>query len=107
MKVLISGLLVASLAMVFSYVGEMAQAQSLVLYLPFDEGSGDKTSDLSNNGNDGTLGNNPAWTEGKFKNALEFDGTDDYVETPTYGREALHLLYPSNGYQQNLLTCFQ
>ena len=48
----------------------------------FDEGKGDIAKDSSNNGNDGTLNNDPKWVEGKFGNALEFDGSDDYVIAP-------------------------
>jgi hypothetical protein len=45
-----------------------------------DEGSGPTAADTSGNGNDGTLVNNPAWVNGKIGNALEFDGTNDYVD---------------------------
>jgi hypothetical protein len=46
----------------------------------FDEGKGDVAKDSSENDNDGTLMNNPKWGEGKFKKALEFDGTAAHVE---------------------------
>jgi len=43
----------------------------------FDE---DKVADdSSGNGNDGTLMNNPGWSDGKFGSALEFDGAAAYV----------------------------
>ena len=46
----------------------------------FDEGRGDVAKDSSVNGNDGTL-NGPQWTnESKFGSALEFNGTDSYIE---------------------------
>lgn len=45
----------------------------------FDEGRDDVTADASANKNNGTLENGPKWTEGKFNEALQFDGTDDYV----------------------------
>ena len=53
----------------------------------FNEGSGCTVSDETLNNNDGTLkpncpANSPTWTEGKFDDALRFDG-DDYVEVPT------------------------
>ena len=48
----------------------------------FDEGSGDTAEDASKNGNDGTLMNGPEWVDGKFGEALSFDGVDDYVEVP-------------------------
>ena len=49
----------------------------------FEEGSGITVYDSSGNNNDGTLlpeGSEPTWVEGKIGKALEFDGTDDYVE---------------------------
>ena len=55
------------------------QAQGLVGYWPFDEGSGNIAKDYSGNGNDGTLVNGPTWTTGKVGGALSFDGVDDYV----------------------------
>ncbi len=54
-------------------------ADGLVGYWPLDEGAGTTTSDSSGNGNDGTL-NLPGWGSGKFGGALDFDGTDDYVD---------------------------
>jgi hypothetical protein len=46
----------------------------------FDEGEGDTAPDSSGNGNDGKLTNGPEWDDGKFGDALQFDGTDDYVD---------------------------
>ncbi|WP_455391629.1 LamG-like jellyroll fold domain-containing protein, partial [[Eubacterium] cellulosolvens] len=56
----------------------------------FDDGLGTSTTDESGNNNHGTLkdwlpgntdGNTPPqWIDGKFGKALDFDGTDDYVE---------------------------
>lgn len=54
-----------------------------VLDMRFDEGSGDTANDLSGNRNVGTLKNGPVWTQGRFGNALDFDGVDDYVALPT------------------------
>jgi len=49
----------------------------------FDEGAGNAIADETANGNDGTIGGNPVWmTPGKFGNALEFNGSDDYVTMP-------------------------
>jgi len=46
----------------------------------FNETTGDTAHDSSENGNDGTLESEPKWVvDGKFGNALELDGTDDYV----------------------------
>ncbi|MFZ5340337.1 MAG: DUF2341 domain-containing protein, partial [Candidatus Micrarchaeota archaeon] len=43
-----------------------------------DEGTGNTTSDTSGNGNNGTI-NGANWTTGKFGNALDFDGVNDWV----------------------------
>ncbi len=53
--------------------------RGLVGYWSFDEGSGATSTDISGNGNDGTLTNSPKWTTGKVSSALQFDGINDYV----------------------------
>jgi prepilin-type N-terminal cleavage/methylation domain-containing protein len=58
------------------------QAQGLVGYWSFDEGSGTIAKDYSGNGNNGTLVNGPTWTTGKVGGALSFDGVNDYVNVP-------------------------
>ena len=50
----------------------------------FDDGSGDIAEDSSGNGFDGTLINGPAWVNGKFGKALEFDGTGPHVKTTAH-----------------------
>ncbi len=55
--------------------------ESMVLYLPFDEGSGDLAKDLSNYQNNGTL-KGPKWVNGKYGSALSFNGASDFVEVP-------------------------
>lgn len=47
----------------------------------FDEGSGNVAKDLSGKGNDGKLVKAPAWVDGKFGKALEFNGKDNCVQT--------------------------
>jgi len=54
----------------------------LVGYWKFDETIGITASDSSGNGNNGTLINGPTWVAGKINNALNFDGSNDYVSTP-------------------------
>ncbi len=44
-----------------------------------DEGKGDITEDASGNGNDGTLGGGPTWIDGVYGKALDFSGTNSYV----------------------------
>jgi hypothetical protein len=50
----------------------------LVFSSDIDEGTGTTISDESIFGNDGTI-SGAVWTSSIFKNALSFDGTDDYV----------------------------
>ena len=46
----------------------------------FDDGKGDTTKDSSGNQNDGMLKNGPKWVDGKFGQALHFDGVANYVD---------------------------
>jgi hypothetical protein len=55
----------------------------LVAHLRFDETSGTTASDATGNGWNGTLVNGPLWRAGKYNNAVDLDGTDDYVSLPT------------------------
>ncbi|MCH8219568.1 MAG: hypothetical protein IH892_22680, partial [Planctomycetes bacterium] len=52
----------------------------LLGYWPLNEGAGTTSADVSGNGSEGTLNGDPGWVPGKFGNALEFDGSDDYVD---------------------------
>lgn len=55
----------------------------LVLYLPFDEGSGKVAKDASGNGNDGELRGGAEWVkEGKFGTAVHLQAAADLVEVP-------------------------
>jgi hypothetical protein len=54
---------------------------ALLGWWAFEEGTGTTVADLSGNGNDGTLTNGPQWVEGYFGGGLQFDGSDDYVDT--------------------------
>ena len=59
----------------------------LVGYWSFDEGQGVTAYDLSGNGNHGTLTNGALWSSSTGSTAftnlgsIEFDGSDDYIET--------------------------
>lgn len=51
----------------------------------FDEGSGDKTVDSSENGHDGEFIGSATWEEnGKFGSAVSCDGTEAYVMVPDH-----------------------
>ena len=56
--------------------------ENLVLYLPFDEGTGTTATDSSNHQNHGTL-HKTNWTEGKYGKAIELSGKPGgWVEVP-------------------------
>lgn len=59
----------------------------LIIYLPFEEGEGTITKDLSGYNNNGTLYNfdfttSSGWVKGKIGWGLAFDGINDYVYVP-------------------------
>lgn len=56
------------------------EIEGLVGYWRFEEGPGSVLQDYSGKANHGVLKNGPTWVDGKIGGALEFDGTDDYVE---------------------------
>jgi hypothetical protein len=68
-----------------------ANDDSLILYLPFDEGEGDTAFDRTKLGNHGKLEGGPQWVPGKHGKALEFDGDDDVVIIETKDSEELQL----------------
>ena len=51
----------------------------LVGYWKFDEGIGSSAADSSGQNNTGTLVNSPAWVAGKNGTALQFNGSNNYV----------------------------
>ncbi|MGB2862899.1 MAG: LamG domain-containing protein [Sedimentisphaerales bacterium] len=52
---------------------------NLVCWWKLDEGQGTTAIDWSGHKNDGTLINGPKWVTGYDEGALEFDGSDDYI----------------------------
>jgi len=52
---------------------------NLIAWWKLDEGQGTIAIDWSGHKNDGTLMNGPKWVAGYDDGALEFDGSDDYV----------------------------
>jgi len=53
-----------------------------IAYWKLDEGTGTTSADSSLNKNNAILFNGPAWVTGKFGKAIQFDGTNDYLEAP-------------------------
>ena len=78
-KVSVSALVAVFVLM--SFVGSAVAASDEVLVLHFDEGSGTIARDSSGYGNDGTI-YGATWVDGKYGEALSFDGIDDYIEVP-------------------------
>ena len=56
--------------------------EGLVAHWKFDDGEGTTAQDSSGNGHHGALIGDPQWAPGHLRGALEFDGTDDYVDLP-------------------------
>ncbi len=78
---LISVVLFFSIVMLlFSYDVMAIQDKSLVMYLPFEEGKGNETKDISGNNNSGKISGAQWINEGKVGKALYFDGKTSYVE---------------------------
>jgi len=72
-------LLVITLAGLPAGVQAQGGDDGLVAEWHFDEGSGSVLVDSSGNGHDGVI-YGATWVEGKYGNALYFDGVDDYVD---------------------------
>ncbi len=66
----------ASFVLVLALAG--SASAGLVLHLPFDEGSGDVTADISPSGLQATLERDFQWTAGMFGQAVTF--TDGHAE---------------------------
>ncbi|RLF58603.1 MAG: hypothetical protein DRN27_04935 [Thermoplasmata archaeon] len=60
---------------------DKSKDENLVASWHFNEGTGSITYDSSGNGNDGII-NGASWSNGVNNTALEFDGSDDYVQVP-------------------------
>jgi hypothetical protein len=69
-----------SFVLVLSMTGNASA--NLVAHWKFDDGSGATAQDSSGNGYDGTLVGEPTWVAGQIDGALEFDGSNDYVDLP-------------------------
>jgi len=80
-KLLAFGLAFVFFALMIQSGIALAADKSLMLCLPFDEGNGDKTKDISQYNHEAKLVNNPKWVDGKRGKALQFTGTN-YVMVP-------------------------
>ena len=79
--------ILAVLALLLCPPAAIAQTPGLVAAYGFNEGSGTSMADVSGNNNIGTLTSGASWsTQGKFGNALSFNGSSgrvDIVDAPS------------------------
>ncbi len=64
-----------------------AELDGLVVYFAFEDGKGGTVSDLSGNGNHGELEGDTDWSDGKYRNGLNFGGENGIVRvkhTPNF-----------------------
>ena len=81
MKALVSATLITALCTaVCTGDAQAAGIGDIVLAMPFDEGKGEVTTDISPHRNHGTLMENAGWGIGKFGNALQVEPVG-YVES--------------------------
>jgi hypothetical protein len=66
---------------VTAYAYPVRTTDGAMAYWSFNEGYGTTAHDSSGNDNHGTI-NGATWTDGRLGRALDFDGTDDYVQVP-------------------------
>lgn len=78
------GLIVIMSVLAMSSYAEI-DPQTIVAAWLFDEGQGKTAEDFSGNGKDGDIKGGAEWVDGKFGKALEFNGTDAWVEVPALG----------------------
>ena len=72
------------LGLIVSAAGAAVTPDKLVLYFSFDGGEGNLVKDLSKEGNDGEIQGGAEWSkEGKYGQALKFNGVDSFVLVPT------------------------
>ncbi len=76
-------ILTFALIFVISCIGETQADDTLVVYLPFDGGSGKIATDVTQYGNNGQFEGKSdiKWVDGKFGGGIELDG-QNYVDIP-------------------------
>ena len=85
----VTGISVGTTTITATYNGQTYNATvqvvmdtSLKAWYQFDETSGTTAADSSGYGNNGTVINGATWTAGNSGNAVNLDGTDDYIALP-------------------------
>lgn len=77
-KVYVSSIIISLVFINLNGYAKINPEDAAAIWL-FDEGTGKKALDSSENHNDAFFNGNPKWVEGKFGKAIWFDGTDDYL----------------------------
>jgi len=77
----------------------------LVARWPFNEGGGTVAHDTSGNGNTGFLTNGPQWTDEPSGSALDFDGSNDYVDAGSFDVSGSALTLAAWVKAENLANC--
>lgn len=79
MRCLILVSVLVGLAVLY-FIGNVQADESLVLYFPFDEGSGDEVADFSGYDNNGVLIPAGDWVDGKFGGAIQVTSAAGHAE---------------------------
>lgn len=82
MRTLFLSLVIIGFVLALSNSSEAIKEKSLVLYCPFEEGSGKETLDKTGNNKPGILQGGAKWEKGQIGNAISFNGKDAYIEMP-------------------------
>ena len=62
----------------------VANATTLIAAINLNEGTGTAAADVSGNNHNGTLVNSPTWVAGKYGQAVNFNGTSNYINIPPH-----------------------
>jgi len=77
-------LLCGCAALAIPGVARAKEVEGLVVYFPFNEGSGANCFDPRGTGHEGELLGDAAWGDGKYGGGLNFGGSDGYVRVPDH-----------------------
>jgi hypothetical protein len=77
----------------------------LVAWWPFDEGGGSVAVDASGNGHTGFLTNGPQWVAEPAGAALDFDGSNDYLDAGSFDVSGSALTLAAWVNAENLANC--
>jgi len=70
------------LCLLMTGLAQWLNTEGLVLYMPFDEGNGQETADLSGNENNGTLEGDAEWVDGHIGSGMYLANAQDFINVP-------------------------